>query len=146
MYPLSSNVQRPAAMKYLVEETEKSQSPSLYVLRRDNKQSLFSLFLQKGEQIPQARFLFRRDGSLSLGMRENMAYTRGVTDNMRYSLQRVRTIQALVPEEDEEGRLSYYLDIMKCSCSENGNRRLSRSLPYNYTSAVLPEILRKARQ
>ncbi len=89
MYPLSSNVQRPAAMKYLVEETEKSQSPSLYVFE-------MRMFTIEDE-----------------GMRENMAYTRGVTDNMRYSLQRVRTIQALVPEEDEEGRLSYYLDIMK---------------------------------
>ena len=43
----------------------------------------------------------------------NRAYTRGVTDNMRYSRQRMRTIRALVPEDDEEGRLSYYLDIMK---------------------------------
>lgn len=44
---------------------------------------------------------------------ENMAYTRGVIDNMRYSPLRVRAIQGLVPEDDEEGRLSYYLDIMK---------------------------------
>ena len=44
---------------------------------------------------------------------ENMAYTRGVTDNLRYSPQRIRTIQGLVPDDDEEGRLSYYIDIMK---------------------------------
>ena len=31
MYPLSSNMQRPVAMKYLVEEAEKSQSPALYI-------------------------------------------------------------------------------------------------------------------
>ncbi len=30
-YPLSSNVQRPAAMKYLVKEAQKTQSPALYI-------------------------------------------------------------------------------------------------------------------
>lgn len=89
MYLLSSNVQRPAAMRYLVEEAEKTQSPSLYV------------------------FEMRMFTIEDAGLMDNMAYTRGVTDNMRYSMQRVRTIQALVPEDDEEGRLSYYLDIMK---------------------------------
>lgn len=89
MYPLSSNVQRPAAMKYLVEEAEKTQSPELYIF--------------------EMRMFTMEDAGLS----ENMAYTRGVTDNLKYSWQRIRTIQALVPEEDEEGRLSYYLDIMK---------------------------------
>ncbi len=89
MYPLSSNVQRPAAMKYLVEEAEKTQSPALYIF--------------------EMRMFTMEDAGLS----DNMAYTRGVTDNMKYSWQRIRTIRALVPEEDEEGRLSYYLDIMK---------------------------------
>ncbi len=89
MYPLSSNVQRPAAMKYLVEEAEKTQSPRLYI------------------------FEMRMFTMEEAGLTENMAYTRGVTDNMRYSYHRIKTIQALVPEEDEEGRLSYYLDIMK---------------------------------
>lgn len=89
MYPLSSNLQRPAAMRYLVEEAEKTQDPALYIFE-------MRMFTIEDE-----------------GLRENMAYTRGVTDNMRYSLRRIRTIQALVPEDDEEGRLSYYLDIMK---------------------------------
>ena len=89
MYPLSSNMQRPAAMKYLVEETEKTQSPELYIFE-------MRMFTIEDE-----------------GLSDNMAYTRGVTDNMKYSLQRIRTIQALVPRDDEEGRLSYYLDIMK---------------------------------
>ncbi len=89
MYPLSSNVQRPAAMKYLVQEAEKSQSPALYVFE-------MRMFTMEDE-----------------GLRDNMAYTRGVTDNMRYSLLRGETIRALVPEEDAEGRLSFYLDIMK---------------------------------
>ena len=89
MYPLSSNVQRPVAMKYLVEEAEKSQSPDLYIFE-------MRMFTMQDE-----------------GLRDNMAYTRGVTDNMRYSYLRCKTIQAMVPEDDEEGRLSYYLDIIK---------------------------------
>lgn len=89
MYPLSSNMQRPAAMKYLVEEAEKTQSPELYIFE-------MRMFTIEDE-----------------GLSANMAYTRGVTDNMKYSRQRIRTIQALVPEDDEEGRLSYYLDIIK---------------------------------
>lgn len=89
MYPLSTNVQRPAAMRYLVEEAEKTQSPSLYIFE-------MRMFTMEEE-----------------GLMNNMAYTRGVTDNLRYSPLRVRAIQGLVPEDDEEGRLSYYLDIMK---------------------------------
>ena len=89
LYPLSSNVQRPVAMKYLVEEAEKSQSPELYIFE-------VRMFTMEDE-----------------GLSENMAYTRGVTDNMRYSYLRYKTIQAMVPEDDEEGRLSFYLDIMK---------------------------------
>lgn len=89
MYPLSSNVQRPVAMKYLVKEAEKSQSPGLYIFE-------MRMFTMEDE-----------------GLRDNMAYTRGVTDNMRYSYLRYETIQAMVPEDDEEGRISYYLDIMK---------------------------------
>ena len=89
MYPLASNVQRPAAMKYLVREAEKSQSPGLYI------------------------FEMRMYTMADEGLRDNMAYTRGVTDNMRYSALRGEAIRALVPEEDAEGRLSFYLDIMK---------------------------------
>ena len=89
MYPLSTNVQRPAAMRYLAEEAEKTQSPALYI------------------------FEMRMFTMEEAGLMENMAYTRGVTDNLRYSPQRIRTIQGLVPEDDDEGRLSYYIDIMK---------------------------------
>lgn len=89
MYPLSTNVQRPAAMKYLVEEAEKTQSPQLYI---------FELRMFTMEEA---------------GLLDNMAYTRGVTDNMRYSSLRIRAIQGLVPKDDAEGRLSYYFDIMK---------------------------------
>ena len=79
MYPLSSNVQRPIAMKYLVREAEKSQSPELYIF--------------------EMRMFTMEDAGLS----ENMAYTRGVTDNMKYSPLRYETIRAMVPEDDEEG-------------------------------------------
>lgn len=89
MYPLSSNVQRPVAMKYLVQEAEKTQTPGLYIF--------------------EMRMFTMEDA----GLRENMAYTRGVTDNLRYSRLRNETIRAMVPEDDEEGRLSFYLDIMK---------------------------------
>ena len=89
MYPLSSNVQRPVAMKYLVQEVEKSQSPELYIFEMR---------------------MFTMDDT---GLSENMAYTRGVTDNMRYSYLRYKTIQAMVPEDHEEERISFYLDIMK---------------------------------
>lgn len=87
MYPLSSNVQRPVAMKYLVDETEKTQSPSLYIFE-------MRMYTMDDE-----------------GLTDNMAYTRGVTDNMRYSLNRVQTIRAMVPETED--RLSYYIDLFK---------------------------------
>ncbi len=45
------------------------------------------------------------------GLSENMAYTRGVTDNLKYSKNRVDTIRALVPETED--RLSYYIDLFK---------------------------------
>lgn len=89
MYPLSTNVQRPAAMKYLMAEAEKTQSPQLYIFE-------MRMFTMEEE-----------------GLMDNMAYTRGVTDNMRYSPLRLKAIQGLVPEDDGEGRLSYYFDIMK---------------------------------
>lgn len=89
MYPLSTNVQRPAAMKYLMEEAEKTQSPQLYI------------------------FEMRMFTMEEAGLMENMAYTRGVVDNLRYSPLRIRAIQGLVPVDDEESRLSYYFDIMK---------------------------------
>lgn len=85
-YPLSSNMQRPVAMKYLAEEAEKTQSPQLYIFE-------MRMFTIEDE-----------------ALRENMAYTRGVTDNMKYSWNRVKTIQAMVPKED---RLSYYIDLFK---------------------------------
>lgn len=88
-YPLSSNMQRPKAAKYLVEEARKTQNPDLYVFE-------LRMYLGSDEIL-----------------RENMAYTRGVLDNMKYSANRIRAIKELVPVDDAEGRLSYYLDIFK---------------------------------
>lgn len=87
VYPLSSNGQRPAAMKYLVEEAEKTQSPSLYIF--------------------EVRMFTMGDEDMS----ESMAFTRGVTDNLKYSRNRIKAIQAMVPETED--RLSFYIDIFK---------------------------------
>lgn len=114
MYPLASNMQRPAAMKYLVEEAERSQSPGLYIFE-------MRMYTIKDENL-----------------RDNMAYTRGVTDNMTYSLQRLRTVKALVPEDEVESMLPYYMDIMKYHTnwkmlalpSEWGNMFYHKKSPY----------------
>lgn len=114
MYPLASNMQRPAAMKYLVEEAEKSQSPELYI------------------------FEMRMYTIADENLRSNMAYTRGVTDNMTYSLHRLQTVKALVPEEEVESMLPYYMDIMKYHTnwrmlalpSEWGNMFYHKKSPY----------------
>lgn len=87
MYPLSSNVQRPAAAEYLVEEALKTQSPELFVF--------------------ELRMYTYEEGD----MMDNMAYARGVTDNLKYSWNRIRLIDSLVPEAKE--RYTYYFDIFK---------------------------------
>lgn len=86
-YPLSSNLQRPVAAPYLVEEAEKTQSPSLYIF--------------------ELRMYTAREQDLT----NNMAYTRGVTDNLKYSVNRIKTINAMV--EDPWERYTYYFDIFK---------------------------------
>ncbi len=87
MYPISSNMQRPVATKYLVEWILKTQSPSVFVF--------------------EMRMCRANDEDL-LG---NMAHTREVTDNMKYSINRIKTINAMVSDPDE--RLTYYFDIFK---------------------------------
>ena len=100
-YPISSNLQRPVAAPYLVEEVEKTQSPSLY---------LFEM-----------RMFTARDTDLT----NNMAYTRGVTDNLKYSLNRIKTVNAMV--DDKAERYTYYFDIFKYHS--------------NWKTIVLPEQL-----
>jgi len=86
-YPVSSNLQRPKATWPLIEEIRKTQEPSLYIVE------------------------LRQFTATDDSMTENMAYTRGVTDNMKYSLNRIKTINDLVADPKE--RYQYYFDIFK---------------------------------
>ncbi len=87
MYPLASNVQRPVAATYLIDEALKSQNPSLFVF--------------------EMRMYTMTDDHIS----ENISYTRGVTDNLKYSANRIKTIKGMVPESED--MLSFYFDIFK---------------------------------
>ncbi|NLL78169.1 MAG: SGNH/GDSL hydrolase family protein [Clostridiales bacterium] len=86
-YPISSNLQRPVAATFMAEEVRKTQNPALYVF--------------------EMRMYTARETDLT----NNMAYTRGVTDNMKYSWNRIKTINAMV--EDTSVRYTYYFDIFK---------------------------------
>lgn len=106
-YPLSSNVQRPSATLPLVKEAVKYQSPDMFIF--------------------EMRMYTMEDGRMA----ENMAYSRGVTDNLRYSINRIDAINRLIPDSrdweellkedvnesveksDLEPRYSYYFDIFK---------------------------------
>lgn len=104
-YPISSNLQRPVAGTYLVEEIRKTQQPALYIF--------------------EMRMYTARETDLT----NNMAYTRGVTDNMKYSLNRIKTINAMVDQVSE--RYTYYFDIFKYHS--------------NWKTMVLPEQLASFR-
>lgn len=86
-YPLSTNNQRPKAIRYLLEEAQKTQDPSLFVIE-------LRMFTMPDEE-----------------WEDTMVFTRGVTDNMKYSVNRVRAINALV--SDKSQRHTYYFDIFK---------------------------------
>lgn len=86
-YPLSTNNQRPKAIKYLLTEAQKTQDPSLFVIE-------LRMFTMPDEE-----------------WEDTMVFTRGVTDNLKYSLNRVRAINALVSDKSE--RYTYYFDIFK---------------------------------
>ena len=88
-YPLSTNLQRPKAAMHLIREAEKTQEPLLYIF--------------------EMRMYLAADEDLT----KNMAYTRGVTDNMKYSLNRIRTINDMVEEDGPEKRYTFYFDIFK---------------------------------
>ncbi|MBR4669429.1 MAG: SGNH/GDSL hydrolase family protein [Butyrivibrio sp.] len=105
MYPLSSNMQRPVATKYLVEETLKTQDPDLFI---------FEMKMWQAED----------EALINADKEKNMGHTREITDNMKYSLNRIRAINAMVKPEnaeyDEEGkmkedykRFNFYFDICK---------------------------------
>lgn len=86
-YPLSSHVQRPSAALPLLKEACKTQKPQIVVF--------------------EMRMYTMEDGD----MENNMAYARGVTDNMKYSLNRIYAINRLVSDPAE--RYTYYFDIFK---------------------------------
>lgn len=86
-YPLSTNNQRPKAIKYLLKEALKTQKPSLFVIE-------LRMFTMPDEE-----------------WEDTMVFTRGVTDNMKYSWNRVEAINALVSDKKE--RYTYYFDIFK---------------------------------
>ena len=86
-YPLSSNVQRPKTAIYMVKEALKTQTPELFIF--------------------EMRMFIFEDGS----MQNNMAFSRGATDNLKYSWNRIQLINTLVPDVSE--RLTFYFDIFK---------------------------------
>lgn len=86
-YPLSTNNQRPKAIKYLLKEAQKTQDPSLFII----EMRMFSMPDEEWE--------------------DTMIFTRGVTDNLKYSKNRVDAINALVSDRRE--RYTYYFDIFK---------------------------------
>ena len=91
-YPLGSNVQRPIAGRFLVREAEKTQSPKLYM------------------------FEMRMYTGIEEGLGSNMAYTREVTDNMKYSFNRIAAINAMVTThmtDIDTEKYTYYFDIFK---------------------------------
>ena len=105
MYPLSTNMQRPVAAKYLVEETLKTQDPDLFI---------FEMKMWQSED----------ENLINADRGKNMGHTREVTDNMKYSLNRIRAINAMVKPEnaeyDDDGKMiadykpiNFYFDIFK---------------------------------
>lgn len=89
-YPLSSNTQRPKAIRYLLEEAYKYQDPEVVVIE-------LRMFTYEDEVL-----------------KEDEPHIREVTDNMRYSLQRFKTVYNMTDGvEAFDDKLSYYFDIIK---------------------------------
>jgi len=86
-YPLSSYQQRPKAAPYLIEEANKTQQPKVWV------------------------FEMRQYLAEESVMTENLAHTRSLTDNLKYSWNRIELINELVDNPEE--RYTYYFDIFK---------------------------------
>ena len=87
-YPLSTNLQRPKAAMHLIREAEKTQEPELYIF--------------------EMRMYLAADEDLT----KNMAYTRGVTDNMKYSLNRIRSMRDCL-------FIDFPITATRVSCSSN---------------------------
>lgn len=89
-YPLSSNTQRPKAIRYLLEEAYKYQDPEVVVIE-------LRMFTYEDEVL-----------------KKDEPHIREVTDNMKYSWQRFKTVRDMTDGvETFEDKLSYYFDIIK---------------------------------
>lgn len=86
-YPLSSNSQRPKAIKYLIEEGLKYQKPALIVIE-------MRTFIADDEELA-----------------TDEAHIREVVDNMEYSWHRIETINALADHFDD--KWPFYIDLLK---------------------------------
>lgn len=86
-YPLSSNSQRPKAIRYMMEEGLKYQKPSLLVIE------------MRGFVAEDETYL------------EDEGHLREVFDNMRYSATRIDTINGLTETYDD--KYSFYVDLFK---------------------------------
>ena len=116
LYPLSTNLQRPIAQLWLTKEALKYQSPKLM---------LYEVRMYTG---------------IETDMTSNMAYTRGVTDNLKYSLNRIETIRAMtggfVQELEDVGDkdpLTYYFDIFKYHSNWRSLSQKGQWLSFAYT-------------
>lgn len=85
-YPLSTNAQPVAAVKYIIEEAQKTQSKALFIIDT-------TMFMVETETLLTEPRI------------------RNVIDNMKYSFTRFRAINELV--EDNSARIDYYFDISK---------------------------------
>lgn len=86
LYPISTNSQPTTGIKFLIKEVLKRQSDCLFVID-------VSMFMVEPE---------------SLLTEPNI---RNITDNMKYSVNRIQAINAMVGEPSE--RIDYYFDISK---------------------------------
>jgi len=97
MYPMSTDLQRPVAQLYYAKEAISKQHPDLLI---------FEVRMYTGNEHD---------------MTNNMANSRGATDNLKYSKNRIDLINAMLDESKIEGGISdsdkepytYYFDIFK---------------------------------
>ncbi len=106
-YPVSTNIQQPKAIIHLLKEALKYQHPKVVVIEL----RMFCI----------EQSTFDTSSSVELGIR-------GVTDSMKYSINRINTINAFV--DDKEQRFSYYFDIAKYHSNWKSNLRGSNILAY----------------
>ena len=86
LYPISTNSQPTTGIKYLIKEVRKRQSECIYVID-------VSMFIVEPDELL------------------TEANIRNITDNMKYSLNRIKAINAMVSDPKE--RVDYYFDISK---------------------------------